>query len=283
MYHLQLRSISPAGIITSYAINEFSFPAGEGHVRLPAEEMAQAEEGSRWELEARVYSPAEIMGMFLTLDATKRTIPAGSFLRLVLPYVPFARQDRVAVDGEPLSVAMMCSFINMFNLNEIEVWDPHSDVTTALLTNVRVRSTKQLMIDAFSRHQAEHLLSESTLLAPDAGARKRVAGLAKAFGVPVIYADKTRDIVSGKLSAPEVHGDIPERPITLVDDCADGGFTFIQLAKLLRTRTTQPLYLYVTHGLFTKGLDELKQYFDGIFTANCKDASLEDKLGFTTK
>ena len=35
----------------------------------------------------------------------------------------------------------------------------------------------------------------------------------------------------------------------------------------LRDKTRQPLYLYVTHGLFSKGLGELNARYAGIFTA----------------
>ena len=279
MSHLKITSTTSTGAVTRYdGIEYISFPGGERHVRLPAEQLAAAQD-TAWTIEARVYTPAEIMDLLLASDALRRVIPVGSTLCLAMPYVPYARQDRVALDGEPLSAAVFCTLINAMNFDAVEIWDPHSDVTPALLKNVRIRSTKTLMDTTFSEKGMQHLLTNCAFVAPDVGARKRVAALAKLFGTDVVFADKKRDPATGKLSGAQVLGDVPARPLLVVDDICDGGGTFLELARVLREKTDQPLYLYVTHGLFTKGLAALKGCYDGVFTANCRDAALALELG----
>lgn len=279
MNHLTLTSTSAAGAVTRYdAIEYISFPGGERHVRLPAEQLAVAADTS-WTIEARVYTPADIMDLLLATDALHRVVPVGSTFRLVMPYVPYARQDRVALDGEPLSAAVFCTLINSMHFDAVEVWDPHSDVTSALLQNVHIRPTKDLMVSTFRQKGMEHLLANCAFVAPDTGARKRVAALAKTFGTDMVPADKKRDPVTGKLSGAQVLGDVPARPLLVVDDICDGGGTFLELARVLREKTDQPLYLYVTHGLFTKGLDALKGCYDGVFSANCRDSQTAAELG----
>jgi ribose-phosphate pyrophosphokinase len=278
MNHITLSSVSRAGETICYdAIQFFSFPGGERHARLPAE--LQGVEAADWTIEARVYTPADIMDLMLVTDALRRMIPAGSVLRLVLPYVPYARQDRVAVEGEPLSAAVFCNLINALAFDQVEIWDPHSDVTPALLKNVRIRSTRDLMFAAFGMKGGAGLLRECAFVAPDAGARKRVSTLAKMFDTEVVFADKKRDPVTGKLSGAQVQGDVPAKPLLVVDDICDGGGTFIELARVLREKTDQPLYLYVTHGLFTKGLEPLKACYDGVFSANVRNAEVACQLG----
>jgi len=256
-----------------FGLLEFmSFPGGERHVRLPVQHpgwaMSTAE--AVWAIEARIYTPADIMDLLLTHDALKRALPAGVRLSLVLPYVPYARQDRVAVAGEPLSIKVFCGLINAMGFASVEIWDPHSDVTPALLDNVVVAPTPQLMINALAPSGNASLLRTCAFVAPDAGARKRVSELAKHFKTEVVFAEKVRDPVTGKLSGAQVQGTLPERPLLIVDDICDGGGTFIQLAQALREQTSQPLYLYVTHGLFTKGIEVLQPYFKGIFAANIR-------------
>lgn len=256
-----------------FGLLEFmSFPGGERHVRLPVQHpgwaMSTAE--AVWAIEARIYTPADIMDLLLTHDALKRALPAGVRLSLVLPYVPYARQDRVAVAGEPLSLKVFCGLINAMGFASVEIWDPHSDVTPALLDNVVVAPTPQLMINALAPSGNASLLRTCAFVAPDAGARKRVSELAKHFKTEVVFAEKVRDPVTGKLSGAQVQGPLPERPLLIVDDICDGGGTFIQLAQALREQTSQPLYLYVTHGLFTKGIEVLQPYFKGIFAANIR-------------
>lgn len=288
MTHIAIFSISDNNgrSINRYgAIEFFSFPGGERHVRLPADVqtpcslLARYQPPREWFIEARVYTPADIMDLMLVTDALRRVIPVGSLLRLVMPYVPYARQDRVAISGEALSAAVFCNLINALEFDEVEIWDPHSDVTPALLKKVRVCSTAELLRSTFSAKGCESLLRDCAFVAPDAGARKRVSALAAAFQTDVIFADKKRDPETGKLSGAHVQGEVPARPLLVVDDICDGGGTFIELARVLREKTCQPLYLYVTHGLFTKGLEPLKPYYAGVFSANCRDVGLAQQLG----
>ena len=255
---------SHGGILT------LSFPGGERHVRLPESVLGCAD--LCWTITAGVYSADGVMDLLLLTDALKRAVPAGAHIHLQLPYVPYARQDRVAVDGEPLSAAVFCQLINSAEFASVTVSDPHSDVVPALLKNVRVipaaHYVKQLRDGALAPH------GDFAVVAPDAGARKRVDGVAKAIGSQVVYASKRRDPLSGRLSDAAIEAALPDIPLLVVDDICDGGGTFIALAAALRERSQKPLYLYVTHGLFTKGLAPLRMHFDGIFTPFCADPTL---------
>lgn len=58
-------------------------------------------------------------------------------------------------------------------------------------------------------------------------------------------------------------------PIVIVDDLCDAGGTFIAEAKYLKELfPLKNLYLFVAHGLFTKGVDIVAEHFDMIFTTN---------------
>lgn len=57
--------------------------------------------------------------------------------------------------------------------------------------------------------------------------------------------------------------------ILIIDDLCDGGATFIAEAKYLKSLFPHnKLKLFVYHGLFTKGLDELLEYFEEIICTN---------------
>lgn len=276
---LRVFTDGPAGRGPGLEVESFSFPGGERHVRLPASMLEIADEFGAWGIEARLYDAAGVMDLLLTTDALRRTIPVRASVRLVLPYVPYARQDRVAVAGEALSAKVFAALINSQGYSSVEVWDPHSDVTPALIDNVRVVPTRSLLEAAVGGKGQAGLLRECAFVAPDAGARKRVGDLARVYGTEVVYADKVRDVVTGKLSGTRVPDTLPDRPFLVVDDLCDAGGTFLALADALRAKTRQPLYLYVTHGLFTRGLDALKAKYERVFTANCRDAALEPQLG----
>jgi len=54
----------------------------------------------------------------------------------------------------------------------------------------------------------------------------------------------------------------------IVDDICDGGRTFITLSRKLKEQGAAKVLLYVTHGIFSQGVDVLKGYIDQIFTTN---------------
>ena len=87
--------------------------------------------------------------------------------------------------------------------------------------------------------------------------------------------------MTGKILSVDVPDESFEKPVVILDDICDGGGTFIALAQVLRERTRQPLYLYVTHGLFTKGLAPLQACYDGVFAAHCANPDLAAATALT--
>jgi len=127
----------------------------------------------------------------------------GAPIDLHLPYVPYARQDRVANPGESLSAKVFGGLINARGYRRVVFQDPHSDVTPALLDCVVIDHP----LPALRRVVAAVLRENASLalVAPDAaGARKRVLKLASQFELPVVFADKVRDTRTGVITG---HGD----------------------------------------------------------------------------
>lgn len=242
----------------------FRFPGGETQVTIPAGLREQADAAREFCIHALLKSADDVMQLLLLTDALRRLNPAAP-VHLDMPYVPYARQDRVCNPGEALGAAVFCKLINDQQYATVTIVEPHSDVTPALLQRVRVVDAAAFLKKALA---APAFAQGVTLMAPDAGARKRVQALAKTLGVAdVRYAEKVRDPQTGRITETRVPDDIPAQPVLVVDDICDGGRTFLELAAALADKTRQPLYLYVTHGIFSKGLTELKARYAGIFTA----------------
>ena len=265
-----------------------TFPGGEQHVWISGD---VAGEGRTYSIDARIYSSAGVMNLLLVNDALRRIVGPRAVVELVLPYLPYARQDRVATAGESLSINVFCALINAMKLDRVVICDPHSLVGPALLDNVQVvdvgNYVRQVIeqtdgqvggqvgeqVGGRAGEHAGELMDAAgriALVAPDAGAHTRVEALGQAFGLPVVFCGKTRDSKTGRLSNPYVEGKVPDLPLLVVDDICDGGGTFAALAPVLRQHTDQSISLYVTHGLLTKGWAPLKD-FARIYTAFPRD------------
>lgn len=87
---------------------------------------------------------------------------------LFIPYFPYARQDRVCVDGEALSVKVIANFINSLGFDKVTICDVHSDVTLALLNNcVNVPNIE------YVRKARASIVDKVHLVFPDSGASKK--------------------------------------------------------------------------------------------------------------
>ncbi len=237
----------------------FLFAGGEPHIKI----QADFDPAQPVRIAQRVNSFQDLGLLCLAVDALCRM--GVQHIEAFTPYFPAARQDRVMVPGEPLSVKVYADFVNALRLERVTVFDPHSEVTPALLNNCEVHSNHD-----FIRQVLAQLPAAPLLISPDGGALKKIYKLSEYLGgQPVVECSKSRDVKTGQLTGFKVYtDDLQGQPCLIVDDICDGGGTFIGLAAELKAKNAGPLYLAVSHGIFSKGLDELGNCFTRIFTTD---------------
>lgn len=252
-----------------------TFPGGESCIRV-ANNLDEDEITVQLDFESNV----DLFDLALLVDAIRRDYP-GTPLKLFMPYVPYARQDRVCNPGESLSVKVVADFINSLKFERVCIVDPHSDVTSALLNSVDIYPQ-----EFGAKRVASVVGADNTIIvAPDAGASKKASKFAKAGGFAgLIQAEKVRDLPTGKIletRVPDIL--VGEMNLLIVDDICDGGRTFTELAKVLRPKTSGKIMLYVTHGIFSAGPEVFDNLIDVVYTANpvgqkAKDAIASGKV-----
>ena len=244
--------------VNQKTIQDFTFPGGEVHVNL-----AEIEIGNRTTIWAFLDNAEEIMKLLMTVDAVRRLQP-NTTIELHIPYLPYARQDRVCNTGEALAVKVMANLINDLRADSVTIYDPHSDVASALVENVKIIQQETLLQELAPLIQSKQL----ALVAPDAGAEKKTLKFAQTLpeGTEVLFGSKVRNTKTGQITETTVRGDVTGRKVLIIDDICDGGRTFIELAKVLRAQGAEEVYLYVTHGIFSKGLEPLAPHFDHIYS-----------------
>lgn len=249
----------PYGKKNEIAFEHFVFPGGEPHIKITSD-LSSVKELT---ISHRIRSFNDMGLLLLAVNAVKNQ--GVSNIHLLLPYFPAARQDRLMTKGEPLSVKVYTELINHLNLDSVTIFDPHSEVAPALLDRCIIVNNFN-----FIRSVTETLSSDLLLISPDGGALKKIYKLAAHLQhYDVIECAKSRDIKTGKLSGFKVYADnLNGKDCLIVDDICDGGGTFLGLAKALKAKNAGQLYLAVSHGIFSKGLDELSKYFELIFTTD---------------
>jgi ribose-phosphate pyrophosphokinase len=186
-------------------------------------------------------------------------------IEVVIPYLPYARQDNIFNKGEALSVRVFAQLLNTQNYNKVTILDPHSNVGPSHINNVEIIDNHNFVKESLTQYGDDY-----TLVAPDAGALKKIFKLAQELEVEnVVTAEKLRNTKTGEIIRTVVHGDesdIKDKHMVIVDDICDGGRTFIEIGKVLKEKGAKTVTLIVSHGIFSKGFEVFDGLVDYIFT-----------------
>lgn len=248
---------------------KFRYPGGEVQVRLKPEYAASLKNPAveKVTIVARIID-GDIIPVAQLINAVRSATSAD--IELVLPYLPYSRADRRFSIGDCNGLQVFGQILNTFAGVEIITLDAHSPLVAAgfirHFTNIRPRPIIEHVLDRIdgSGIYGNPVIAAGVLL-PDKGALR--------YGYKTtLIAEKKRDPETGKLSGFVVPSKLDVEgldAILIIDDICDGGGTFIGIAEALRKAgITQDLFLYVTHGIFSKNLSGLKQYFKHVYTTD---------------
>lgn len=260
------------GVLIPYRLLQFS--GGELHVQLDTSNYIEdRDEAFELNIETKQYPMTLMTELSLLRNALQKVFPI-TIDYLTLPYVPYGRQDRVCSEGDAFSLEVFAKQLNALEFDKVFITDPHSDVTPALIKNCTVISQLDIMII-----NSRFLDQYSHVVSPDAGAYKKVQGIAGYFNKEVIPCLKTRDTSTGRLSNTVVITQEVKEPvqrILVLDDICDGGGTFVPLAqKLKEAYPDVEIDLFVTHGIFSKGTQNLKEHYSKLYCHNLFNKGLE--------
>ncbi|WP_278396029.1 phosphoribosyltransferase family protein [Acinetobacter venetianus] len=272
-------------------IEFLQFSGGERHIQLQPELLNQLQADTQ--IKASLQNSTDVMDYLLLENVL---LQQSTHLSVEIPYFPYARQDRVCAQGQAFSLDLMTKLLNSNSekfagqRQKIVVWDCHSPMTLELLRKntsfQAVINIEPIEIIQQSPALMQILSADNTvLICPDAGAIQRTQAIANGINpqrqqaIEVIRCEKKRDPNTGKISTTAVNSpDLTGKTAVITDDICDGGATFIGIAKQLRSLNCQNIILYVTHGIFSKGLAVFDGLVDQVFTSNSLPQSEASKL-----
>ena len=232
------------------------FSGGEPHIAL---DPALITDERVW-VESHVASMVDFGYLLCALSAIRRANPRA--LALYLPYFPGARQDHPE-PGTPHTLEIYANALRPYNIKKIVTVDPHSSAVFGVAPNMYVIDPNEILNGR--RYNA--------IIAPDGGAYGRANAVARTLNCPLVQATKKREQSTGRITKYELDqaaiGEIGVGRYLVVDDICDGGATFLLLAQAFRTPpTVSILDLYVSHGIFSRGLRDLSQVYEKIITTD---------------
>ncbi len=230
-----------------------TFSGGEEHVQYKIKYKGPVT------IRCSILSSKDLMRLLLLTDSLRRQ--GITDITLCIPYLPYARQDRVCSEGQAFSLDVFANILNSQRYTEVVSADVHSDVAATLIDNFRNIHQKEMV--KFVPKKYDNLVS------PDKGASKKIGEVCDKLGyTSYIQCDKVRDPTTGNITSITTDREGLYGSCLIVDDICDGGRTFLETAKLLKSKGAESVDLYVTHGIFKGVSEDFFSYIDNIYTTS---------------
>ena len=212
-------------------------------------------------------------GEFMQLAQLKALLDTKSFKTcLKIMYLPYGRQDKNITNNTTFALTVFAHLLNELRFDEIKIFDPHSSVATKLIYNSEAIYPVDMILNLISK------LGSDLLCFPDKGALEKYAPM---FKVPYVYGEKDRDQLTGFIKKYDLVGDVKGKSVLVVDDICDGGMTFKLLADALMGSGAKEVSLFVSHGIFSKGLKTLRQNkINRIFTKDGEASEVQNQIAY---
>ncbi|OGI64410.1 hypothetical protein A2733_01220 [Candidatus Nomurabacteria bacterium RIFCSPHIGHO2_01_FULL_40_20] len=205
-------------------------------------------------------------------------------ITVVMPCLPYARQDKPSNYREPILVQKVPMRLQMAGADRIVVLRLHNPSSynahplTIPIVNV---DTSNLLINQIKSKNFN--LEEFKIVAPDLGAAPSCRKLAQALGIPsnIVMINKFRDPKSVNHSeVMEVIGDPAGYHSIIPDDLADTCGTAVKTFKVLKERGVKDVYFTAVHGVLTgKAVENLNSVdFKEVWFSDTCDFSGKQKL-----
>jgi ribose-phosphate pyrophosphokinase len=182
--------------------------------------------------------------LLLLLDAFRRA--SARRINVVIPYFPYARQDRMARGREAISAKVVARTLENAGASRVIYVDIHALQIQGFFEIPVDPLTALPVLAEYFQNDPRFATDRAVIVSPDVG-RARLAGkYAEQLGLPLVIMHKRRLGFSETKTATVV-GDIEGKTAILIDDMIAGGSVLDQIPALLEAGANAPVYLSISH------------------------------------
>jgi ribose-phosphate pyrophosphokinase len=185
----------------------------------------------------------ELMNM---IDAAK--LASAKRITAVLPYYPYARQDKKSRPREPITAKLVAEMLQTAGADRVLTMDLHAGQVQGFFEIPVDHMTALPLLAQYFRDLG--LPHELVAVAPDTG-RTRLAGkFAEMIGGDLVVLQKDRP-AHNVARVTNIIGDVEGKCAVLTDDMIDTAGTLVAGAEAIKAAGATKVFACATHGLFS--------------------------------
>jgi ribose-phosphate pyrophosphokinase len=218
-----------------------AFPDGESYVRLEGE--VKGEDA----VVVQTTSPPQdtrLIQLALIADAAKRN--DAKRVLAVVPYLAYARQDKVFLKGEAVSIEAIARMLKAAGVDSLITVNVHQK---DVLDRFPFKAKSVSAIPLLAEHFKQRGFQGAFALAPDKGAMSIAQEAAKVLGGDYGYLEKHRDRYSGLVSVEKRDFSVKGKAAIIFDDIISTGGTIVAAANVLHELEAARVYAACVHPL----------------------------------
>ena len=218
------------------------FPDGEIYVRLDGN--VQDENVAIVQTTCPPMQDGRLLQLAFLADAAKR---AGvSKVTAVVPYLAYARQDKMFLSGEGISVETIARMLKAAGIDQFLTINIHSEPTLGQFPfPAKTLSAIPLIADYFVKRGYKGAYA----LSPDKGAMYIAKQAQQVLRGDVGHLSKTRDRYTGQTVQTAEGLNVKGQTVIIFDDIISTGGTIIGAAKILLEQGARQVFCGCVHGL----------------------------------
>ena len=236
---------------------QFDDAAHQSHeIHLGLDAYTVTHDGEPLALKPRKVSLARHFDILLsTIEAARNAVKETGRITAVLPCFPSSRQDRRG-GRRSLDLKRRVVMLEACGCDHVLTIDIHNE-STELAFGVRTGFDSLFSAHTLINHlRRTRDLSNTYVVAPDAGGFKRSLVVAEELGVPVSFLYKSRDqdqpnTVRGVMGFGGKAEDLRGKDVVIVDDIIDTAGTLVEAAAFLHSRGVERVTAIACHAILS--------------------------------
>lgn len=232
-----------------YDVDINYFPNGEINIKLDPIII-----NNNYKIIFKWFDDKDFMHLYFFVNYLKQLNAFKRCDGLFIPYLPYSRMDRIE-NNNMFTLKYISDFINQFDFKQIEVLEPHSNVSLNLIHNI-----KPIYKSVDMLYEELKLIDEDvTIVLPDKGAFDRYNQIIDQnyiktifnYQFNIMYCEKQRNFKTGQIKNIKLIDTNKKLydNIIIVDDLCSKGGTFIgcKEAILKNKSNIKNITLIITH------------------------------------